>query len=82
MPRTHGYAIKGQRCFGKHDWGAKGRTNIIGALLGKLLLTVSLFTSSINISIFTTWIEEELILKLPPHSVSSWTIRVLIKEQE
>ena len=27
MPRTHGYSIKGQRCYGKHDWGAKGRTN-------------------------------------------------------
>lgn len=29
MPRTHGYALKGERCYGKHDWGAKGRTNAI-----------------------------------------------------
>jgi len=33
----------GQRCFGKHDWGAKGRTNVVGALLDKKLLAVSLF---------------------------------------
>jgi len=29
MPRTHGYSLKGQRCHGKHDWGAKGRTIVI-----------------------------------------------------
>ena len=42
MVRTHGYAFKGQRCYGKQDWGAKGRTNAIGALIGKDLLTVTL----------------------------------------
>jgi hypothetical protein len=21
MPRTHGYSMKGKRCYGKHDWG-------------------------------------------------------------
>ncbi|WP_165780726.1 hypothetical protein [Holospora curviuscula] len=21
MPRTHGYSVKGQRCYGKQDWG-------------------------------------------------------------
>ncbi|MDZ5762236.1 IS630 family transposase domain protein [Candidatus Cyrtobacter comes] len=30
MPRT--YSLKGKRCYGKHDWGAKGRTNAIGVL--------------------------------------------------
>lgn len=69
MPRTHGYSKKGKRCYGKHNWGAKGRTNVIGALLGKFLLTVSLFSSSINTNIFNTWVEEELIPKLPPNSV-------------
>ena len=43
MPRTHGYAPKGKRCFGTHDWNAKGRTNVIGALLGATLLTVCLY---------------------------------------
>jgi transposase len=69
MPRTHGYAPKGQRCYGKHDWGAKGRTNVIGALLGSALLTVSLFSTSINTEIFTNWVLYDLIPKLPPKSV-------------
>ncbi|WP_338140843.1 transposase [Candidatus Neptunichlamydia sp. REUL1] len=48
MPRTHGYAKIGERCFGTHDWGAKGRTNVIGALIGKSLLTLALFDCTIN----------------------------------
>ena len=52
-----------------HDWGAKGRTNVIGALLGGMLLTVSLFSFSINTATFTSWVEQDLLPKLPPHSV-------------
>ena len=69
MPRTHGYAKKGRRCFGTHDWGAKGRTNVIGALLGSFLLTVSLFETTINTVIFNQWVLQDLIPKLPPESV-------------
>ena len=69
MPRTHGYAKKGSRCFGTHDWGAKGRTNAIGALLGGILLTVSLFETTINTVIFNQWVLQDLIPKLPPESV-------------
>ena len=69
MPRTHGYAEKGKRCFGVHDWGAKGRTNVIGALLGGALLTVSLFSTNINTKIFDAWVIQDLIPKLPEKSV-------------
>ena len=69
MPRTHGYSLRGERCYGKKDWGAKGRTNVIGALLGKELLTVSLFESSINSEIFCSWVEQDLLPKLPCKSV-------------
>ena len=69
MPRTHGYALKGERCYGKHDWGAKGRTNAIGALLGKQLLTVSLFDHNIDTQTFTSWLKQDLIPKLPKDSV-------------
>lgn len=69
MPRTHGYAFKGQRCYGTHDWGAKGRTNVIGALLRGILLTVSLFNTTINTQVFDTWVIEDLIPKLPPDSI-------------
>ncbi len=68
-PRSHGYALKGQRCYGTQDWGAKGRVNAIGALLGKTLLTVSLFKANINTEIFDAWVKKDLIPKLPPKSV-------------
>jgi hypothetical protein len=29
--------VEGDRCLGTHDGGAKGRTNVMGALLGKVL---------------------------------------------
>lgn len=48
MPRRHGYARAGQRCHGVHNWHARGRTNVIGALLGKNLLTVELFDANVN----------------------------------
>ena len=67
MPRTHGYAAKGVRCIGIQDWQAKGRTNAIGALLGKALLTVALFTFNINADVFTAWVEQDLLPKLPPN---------------
>jgi hypothetical protein len=69
MPRTHGYAFKGQRCYGKHDWGAKGRTNVIGAMLGGILLTVSLFQTTVNTAVFNAWVMQDLLPKLPKNSV-------------
>lgn len=69
MPRTHGYSSKGKRCFGMHDFGAKGRTNVIGALIGKVLLTVMLLSGTIDAQVFTSWVKEDLIPKLPPKSV-------------
>lgn len=69
MPRTHGYSLKGHRCYGKHDWGAKGRTNVIGALFAGTLLTVSLFHTTINTAIFNAWVIQDLLPKLPPNCV-------------
>ncbi len=69
MPRKYGYSIKGQRCYGQQNWGARGRTNVIGALLGHTLLTVSLFEGTINASTFESWVEQDLLPKLPPNSV-------------
>lgn len=69
MPRLHGYSAKGSRCFGTHDWGAKGRTNVIGALLSGVLLTISLFETTINTVIFDAWVIQDLVPKLPKNSV-------------
>jgi transposase len=69
MPRTHGYSLKGRRCLGTHHWGAKGRTNVIGALMAGALLTVSLFETTINTEIFDEWVIQDLLPKLPNKSV-------------
>ena len=69
MPRTFGYAPAGERCSGSHDWRAKGRTDAVGALLGKDLLTVTLFESSIDSEVFSAWIRMDLLAKLPESSV-------------
>jgi hypothetical protein len=34
-PRTHGYAIKGRRCYDVQDWQVGKRTNVIGVLWAK-----------------------------------------------
>lgn len=69
MPRRRGYAPIGKRCFGTQDWNARRRTNVIGALLGCCLLTVTLFTGSINADVFVAWITQDLLPKLPKNSV-------------
>ena len=67
--RSHGYTKIGQRCLGKFNWGAKGRTNAIGALLNGLLFTVSLFSFNVNSDVFYAWITQDLLPKVPVGSI-------------
>ena len=69
MPRTHGYAPKGQRCVGLHDWHARGRINVMGALLFGTLICVGLTQSNVDADIFNLWLTGHLIPVLPPASV-------------
>jgi len=69
MPRRHGYARAGQRCHGVHNWHARGRTNVIGALIGKNLLTVGLFDANVDADVVTGWARQDLLPKLPPASI-------------
>lgn len=69
MPRTHGYAPRGQRCPGTHDWHARGRINAIGALLAGQLLTVGLVASNVDADLFNLWLGRDLIPKLPANAV-------------
>ena len=69
MPRRHGYACAGQRCYGVHNWHARGRINVIGALIGKNLLTVGLFDANVDADVFTGWARQDLLPKLPPASI-------------
>lgn len=69
MPRTHGYSDKGQRCYGTHDWGAKGRTNAIGALIDKAIVAIGLISGSVNTDVFTSWVQQILLPNLSKESV-------------
>ena len=60
-PRTHGYAYRGKRCYGVHDWHAKGRINVIGAMVGFGLVSVGLFEGSINSDVFYAWLTQALV---------------------
>ena len=62
-------SIRGKRCYGTNDWQAKGRTNVIGAMLGKSLLCVCLFMGNINSDIFHQWVIKELIPIAPKKAV-------------
>jgi transposase len=61
MPRTHAYAPVGERALGLVDWGAKGRTNAIGACVHGKLIAATTFDSTINTNIFYWWVEHDFI---------------------
>ena len=63
-PRTHGYSQKGQRCHDQKNWHARGRINVIGAIIGFAFLTVSLFDCNINSDVFYAWLTQDLLPKL------------------
>ena len=69
MPRTHGYAPRGQRCPGQQNWNAKGRINVIGALLTGVLVCVGLTEANVDADIFNLWLEHDLIPKLPSKAI-------------
>ena len=69
MPRTHGYSERGTRCYGIHNWQAKGRVNAIGAIINFVFLSIGLFNANIDSDIFYVWLTQELLPKIPPHSV-------------
>ncbi|HDV5711192.1 TPA: transposase [Legionella pneumophila] len=79
MPRTHGYSLKGTRCYGLRGWGERGRINAIGALRDNQLLTVSLFEGTINTTTFNSWVEHDLLPKLPKKVWLSWIMLLVIR---
>ena len=66
MPRTHGYSKRGQRCFGPHNWHAKGRINAIGAIIDFVFLTVCLFNGSLNSDVFYAWLTFDFLPQVKP----------------
>jgi len=62
-----GYAPQGQRCCGKHNGRARGRTN--SALLNQKLLTVTLLNGSVDADVFKAWATQEFLPHLPKNSI-------------
>ena len=64
MPRKWGCSKKGKRCYGSHDWQAKTKENVIGALWNKTIIAAQSFPSYINTDLFYNWIKNTLLPKL------------------
>ncbi len=69
MPRTHGYSLSKERCYGTQDWHAKGRINAIGAIVNFRFITVSLFDGNINSDVFYAWLMQDLLPKIKSGAV-------------
>ena len=69
MPRMHGYSKKGQKCIGTQDWHAKGRLNVIGAIVNMVFITASIFEGSVNSDVFYSWLTQDLLPKVSKGSV-------------
>ena len=62
--RPCGYAPIGSPCIGSYNWQAKERTNVIGALYGRMLFALDCLKSNINKEVFYHWCKFTLIPKL------------------
>ena len=60
---------KGTRCYGIHNWGAKGRINVIGALIASVLFAVGLFNCNVDNVVFGVWVKEFLLPALSKPTV-------------
>ena len=69
MQRLYGYAKVGSRCYGKHDWHARGRVNVIGAIIGATFVTLSVFSCYINSDVFYAWLTQDLLPKISNDAV-------------
>ena len=62
--RLYGYAAIGTPCIDRYNWQGKKRTNVIGALYGKMLFALDYFEKNINGDIFYDWCKYTLIPNL------------------
>ena len=69
MQRTQCYSYRWKRCYGVQDWHAKGRINVIGAIVGSVLLPVKLFKDSINSDVFYAWLTQASVPVLTVNAV-------------
>lgn len=68
--RTHGYATRGQPCYGIHNWHKQGkRCNAIGALGKQGLFALRLFDGAVDSDVFYAWVTQALLVELTEKSV-------------
>lgn len=79
MPRTRGYAPRGQRCHDQHDWHAKGRINAIGAICEFEFITLGLFETTVNSDVFYAWLTQDLRPKVPVGAVIIMGQRLILR---
>ena len=54
----------GSRYYCNHDWHARGRVNVIGAIIGATFVTLSVFSCYINSDVFYVWRTQDLLPKI------------------
>ena len=69
MPRKYGYSKVEKRCYDDYNWNAKGRENVIGALVNNSLTACGIVNGNVDYDIFNTWLEKILVPELPKKSV-------------
>ena len=68
-PRTHGWAPRGRRVYGRISGNRRPRTSLIAAQLGKALLAPMLLAGTVNTAVFNGWVEQMLLPELKQRSV-------------
>lgn len=69
LHRSHGYAKKGQKIYGKISGIKYSRENFIGAYVNGGLITAACYKDSCNKILFETWVEFFLIPVLKPNQI-------------
>ncbi|WP_201528625.1 IS630 family transposase [Psychrobacter frigidicola] len=67
--RPHGYAPIGEPCIDSYNWQAKKRTNVIGALYGKMLFALEYVYKNVNWEVMYDWCKHTLIPSLKTQCV-------------
>ena len=60
MPRKYGYSKVGKRCYGDYNWNAKGRDNVIGALVNNSLTACGTVNGNVDSNTFNTLARENI----------------------
>jgi hypothetical protein len=66
MHATHSWLFKKRSSL---LWQAKGRVNVIGAIVGTFFLILSIFKCYVNSDVFYAWLTQDLLPKVPKDAI-------------